>query len=263
MTSTLSYRDNSDISVSLGSDNLAFGSGVCLGSHPLGLARMLSPKLRNTTADGLLGLSLKALSAEYSDIRLFSLMLGDCDSDIGDNGGGTSYGRQEMKSTPFLTINEIDDELVTTWSPVLGDDRVLWSPIIEPASGMWQIESASLIIGGCASDLAGTAVIDSGTSLLLVPPEVCRRVYAAIPGSRYDKASEGWVFPATLDAEKLPIMVIRVGIGHDVTLSKKSLTFAQTSDGSIFGGIQSRGRSVFNIFGIVFLQAIYAVSNLA
>ncbi len=93
---------------------------------------------------------------------------------------------------------------------------------------------------------------------MLVSDEMCKAVYAAIPGSTYDSTQQGYTFPATTTAAQLPVVQVSVG-GNMYTIQKEDLSFANAGNNMVYGGIQSRGSMTFDILGDVFLRAIYAV----
>jgi len=144
-------------------------------------------------------------------------------------------------------------------------DQPFYVPIIDD-SGFWKIYSCSVIIDGVkTSRPKNTAIADTGTTLCLVDKATCEAIYAKIPGSKYDAASEGYIFPDNIDHDKLPAIEIGIGDpdipGGEKTFSiyPRDLIFSAASQGWIYGGIQDRGSQGFDILGDVFLKNLYAV----
>ena len=118
-----------------------------------------------------------------------------------------------------------------------------------------------------------TAILDTGTTLLLVDDHVLENIYSeavpdlpcealadamitdAVPGAVYDEQGGGWKYPT--DAQ-IPDIWFAVGEQMFV-IHPADFGFGHDGDGYIFGGIQSRGDSNYDIFGDVFLKNVYAV----
>lgn len=96
---------------------------------------------------------------------------------------------------------------------------------------------------------------------MLVSDEMCKAVYAAIPGSTYDSTQQGYTFPANTTAAQLPTVTVAVG-NNQYTIQKEDLIFANAGNNMVYGGIQSRGSQNFDILGDVFLRCVYAVFDL-
>ena len=122
--------------------------------------------------------------------------------------------------------------------------------------------STSTSVNGKITTQSGnTAIADTGTTLALVSDGVCKAIYAAIPGSKFDSTQQGYVFPASTTAANLPVVQFDVG-GQLFTVQKEDLGFADAGNGMVYGGIQSRGSMTFDILGDTFLKSIYAVRGL-
>lgn len=100
--------------------------------------------------------------------------------------------------------------------------------------------------------------MDTGTTLCLVDDTLVEEVYAAIPGSKYDSASQGYVFPSSTTADKLPAVTLAIGDAQ-VAFQKEDLGFADAGSGMVYGSIQSRGSMDMDIYGDAVLKAMYAV----
>ena len=109
--------------------------------------------------------------------------------------------------------------------------------------------------GETKSRLSNTTILDTGTTLCLVSDDVVDEIYGAIEGATYDDEQGGYKFPA--DAT-LPDISFAVGETL-YKLNAKDVAFGDAGDGFMFGGIQSRGNMDFDIFGDVFLKAVYVV----
>ncbi|KAF7789447.1 hypothetical protein EIP86_000392 [Pleurotus ostreatoroseus] len=99
------------------------------------------------------------------------------------------------------------------------------------------------------------AILDTGTTLLLVDDHVLERIYSAVPGAVYDEQGGGWKYPTDT---QIPEVWFAVGEQMFV-IHPADFGFGHDGDGYTFGGIQSRGDSSYDIFGDVFLKNVYAV----
>ena len=138
--------------------------------------------------------------------------------------------------------------------------EVTYTPV-NSSQGFWMFDSASYSINGQYTPQPGnTAIADTGTTLMLCSDAFVDAVYNAIPGARYDNQSQGFIFPASLTADQLPVITIAVG-GKQYTIQKEDLSFAGAGNDMVYGGIQSRGSNEFDILGDTFLKSIYAVGK--
>jgi hypothetical protein len=121
-------------------------------------------------------------------------------------------------------------------------------------------DSASASINGKTVKRSGnTAIADTGTTLALIDDSTLEQIYAAIPGAKKSTQQQGWVFPKDTPADSLPTVSFAVG-DKLFEVQKEDLAFQDLGDGTVYGGIQSRGdQQDFDILGDVFLRGIYAI----
>lgn len=225
------------------------------------LAKDISAQFAQGVGDGLLGLAFGAINTvsprpvktpvenmiAQQDIpqsaELFTAKLGSWrDANEPDKGVG------------FYTFGYIDQPTVTA----SGQD-IFYTPI-DTSQGFWTFDSESAVVNGkTVSQSGNTAIADTGTTLALVSDAVCEAIYGAIPGATYDQNNQGWVFPSATTADQLPIVSFAVG-SKQFIVQKEDLGFADAGNGTVYGGIQSRGDMTFDILGDTFLKGVYAVS---
>lgn len=220
---------------------------------------MLSQQFQQGIGDGLLGLAFGSINTvsphpvatpvenmiSQSDIpkdsELFTAHLGSI----------TANGDAD-RADSFYTFGYIDQAS-------LGGQTPYYTPI-DNSQGFWQFASASATVAGkTIKRTNNTAIADTGTTLALVDDFMCQKVYAAIPGAKYDPTQQGYVFPTNTPTDKLPIVSFAVGT-QQFNVNKADLAFADVGNGTTYGGIQSRGNLSFDILGDTFLKGIYAVS---
>jgi hypothetical protein len=160
------------------------------------------------------------------------------------------------KGESFYTFGYIDQDVISA-----AGTQPSYAPV-DNSQGFWQFASASYSINGKSTQRSGnTAIADTGTTLALVADDVCKAIYAAIPGSKYDSTQQGYLFPSNTTADKLPTVAFAVGTKL-FNVQKEDLSFADAGNGMVYGGIQSRGSLDFDILGDTFLKGIYAVGFL-
>ncbi|EKV07277.1 Aspartic endopeptidase (AP1), putative [Penicillium digitatum] len=255
----IKYNDGSLASGTVGNDNVDIG-GLVVEGQAIEIADVLSDQFVQGAGDGLLGLAFSNINTvkpqvvstpvenliSQSDIpksaELFTVKLGSWrDSDEPD------------KSELFYTFGYIDQDTVKATK-----SEISYTPV-DNSQGFWLFDSTSATVNGKSVSRAGNkAIADTGTALALVDDETCQAIYDAIPGAEYDYDSQGWIFPSTTPADKLPVISFAVGDTQFV-VQKEDLGFAETKSGYVYGGIQSRGTMTMDILGDTFLKAIYAV----
>lgn len=131
---------------------------------------------------------------------------------------------------------------------------------VNASSGFWQVDSKRYSVGGrdCDRTNASPAIIDTGTSLLLLDPEVVQAYYAAIPSANYDSTVGGYTYACS---ENLPDFAVAVGDNYMANIPGSGITFAPVDTKTCFGGIQSNSGSDLQIFGDVLLKHHFVVFN--
>lgn len=176
------------------------------------------------------------------------------------------------KGDSFYTFGFIDQATVAA-----SGAEIKYAPI-DNSQGFWMFDSTSATVNGkTVAQTGNTAIADTGTTLALVSDATCKavsssfhfkfvpnnvtdsyQIYAAIPGSTYDSTQQGYVFPSSTTADKLPVVTFAVG-DNQFAVNKEDLGFADAGNGMVYGGIQSRGDMTFDILGDTFLKSIYAI----
>jgi len=257
----IQYGDHSSASGTVGTDTVSIG-GLTIQNQAIELAQELSQGFIQGSGDGLLGLAFGSINTvqpesvatpvenmiSQSDIpktsELFTANLGSW-RDANDPDQGES----------FYTFGYIDDATVQA-----SGQQISYTPI-DNSQGFWMFDSASASVNGQDISRDGNkAIADTGTTLALVDDSTCEAIYSAIPGASYDSASQGYIFPTDTTADNLPTVAFAVG-GTQFVVNKEDLAFAAAKEGYVYGGIQSRGDSTFDILGDTFLKSIYAVSD--
>jgi hypothetical protein len=106
-----------------------------------------------------------------------------------------------------------------------------------------------------AADLLERVVVDTGTTLILVPDELVSEYYAEVRGARFAASWGGFVFPC---ASAMPDWYFGIGT-YRGRVPGEYIRYNQVNDTHCFGGIQSSEGIGFNLFGATLLKAQLAV----
>lgn len=253
----ISYGDGSSASGTVGTDDVNLG-GIIIKNQTIELATALSPEFASGISDGLLGLAFGEINTVVPTPAATPVdnMITQQDIPATMELFTANLGTWRDSSIPsFYTFGYIDSAILSA----AGASEPYYTPI-DSSQGLWKFTSTSATINGTSIDRSGnTAIADTGTTLALIDDPTCKAIYAAIPGSSYDAAQQGYVFPATTTADQLPIITFAVG-SQQFAVPREALAFADAGNGNVYGGIQSRGNMKFDILGDTFLKGIYAVS---
>ncbi|CAG8983734.1 hypothetical protein HYALB_00006303 [Hymenoscyphus albidus] len=259
LTWKISYGDGSSASGNVGYDKVTIG-GLSIQNQGIELATKLSKQFVRGTGDGLLGLAFGNINtvrptpvstpvdnmisedAIPASAELFTAKLGSWrDANEPDHGES------------FYTFGYIDDATVKA-----SGQEIHWTPI-ESAEGFWLFDSTSTVVNGkIIQQSKNIAIADTGTTLALVSDAVCKAIYSAIPGGKYDYRNQGWVYPTNTTVDQLPDVTVAVG-NKQFIIQKEDLGFVDIGNGTVYGGIQSRGTLPFDILGDTFLKGVYAI----
>ncbi|KAK4519931.1 uncharacterized protein ATC70_010175 [Mucor velutinosus] len=129
----------------------------------------------------------------------------------------------------------------------------------------WQVDMTGVEVGG-TNVLASTmpAIVDTGTTLIIVPSAVSQAIHEAIPGAEYDPMY-GWRMPCAF-AEDSSTESINIKLGdQDFPLYLRDLVRAKTSppsssgkDGLCYSGVAEANTPLI-ILGDTFLRSYYSV----
>jgi len=151
----------------------------------------------------------------------------------------------------FFTFGYIDKDL-------LGGARPVYTHV-NTTGGHWEFASEYTIVNGQKICRQGnTATADTGTTLILLDPDVLPTIYKPLKGT-LDSGSGQWIIPGDIPLSEYPTITLFAGdVG--ITLPPEDLRFVQLSDGNYVGSIQSRGDNVdTDIFGDYWLRNTYAI----
>jgi len=148
--------------------------------------------------------------------------------------------------------------------------NITWVPLSDGAR-FWDFPFTSYNVGSTRVWLLSSwrAIADTGTTLILLQPDLVERYYAEVAGAAFNDSLQAWTFPC---AAHLPDFNLGFGGGGGggwhATVPGKYINYLNMSDyepGSTlcYGGIQENGGLPFSILGDVFLKAVSAIFDKA
>jgi Eukaryotic aspartyl protease len=107
---------------------------------------------------------------------------------------------------------------------------------INSQNGFWEFTSTQIAIGNSQPQTvtggSGTAIADTGTSLLIVDPPVVSAYWSQVSGALNSAQSGGVVFPCD---SALPDLSLAIGDTYMATISGSLMNFAQAGTDSQTG----------------------------
>ena len=192
--------------------------------------------------DGLLGLASSSINTVQPEAQttFFDTVKGDLASPVFT----ATLKHQQPGSYDFGFIDDSKHSGTINYAPV------------DFSQGFWQFSVDSYSVGGNTGDF-GTAIADTGTTLLLAPDDVVSAYYSGIQGAQNNQEEGGYTFPCDAD---LPDLTLTIS-GSDIAVPGSLINFASLGEGSntCFGGLQSNSGIGFSILGDIFLKAVFAV----
>lgn len=142
-------------------------------------------------------------------------------------------------------------------------DEIYYVPLIDGAM-YWSLNFTMYTFSGAHLWYAQDhlAIVDTGTSLMLLPNRIVDAYYAAVKGAAF--GVEGWAFPCET---KLPHFQLAFGHTDDskFTIPGEYINYAllpaeeSGDNNTCLGGIQYQDDIPFSILGDIFLKAVFAV----
>lgn len=144
------------------------------------------------------------------------------------------------------------------YEPSMVVGNLSWQPI-KNDSDFWEVYMTTYRIGGQNVKYIHSynVVVDTGTTLALLPDAIVKNYYDAVNGSVYSSEYAGYTFPCDT---VLPDFIF--GFADDLseyTVPGYYMNYMPTDNGFCYGGIQSNVGLSFSLLGDIFLKAVYAV----
>ncbi|KAI9000528.1 aspartic peptidase domain-containing protein [Trametes punicea] len=226
-------------------DNIVV-AGLALNGHTFGVATEETQDFSDDSVpfDGLMGLAQSSLSQQGVPTPVEALAnAGLIDEAI------TSYKISRLadnKNDGEITFGGLDQ---TKFDP---NTLVTFDNVGQ--TGFWEGAMDSVSVNGQDLGLQGrTAILDTGTTLIVAPDADAAAVHAAIPGAQSD-GQGGFIIPCNTNAS-----VALTFSGQEFAIDTRDLVFAQIDDKNCASGISSGeidGATTW-LVGDVFLKNAY------
>lgn len=230
----IGYGDGSGASGTVYSDKVVVGKVTATSQAVEAATSVSSTFTQDTANDGLLGLAFSSINTvtpkkqtTFFDTVKSSLAapLFAADLKAGEPGSYQFGYIDSSKYTGDITYVDVDN-----------------------SQGFW---------GFTAGDNIGSAIADTGTSLIYLPQSNVDAYYQQVSDAQYDQNQGGYTFSCN---DELPDFTVDIG-GTTFTVPGSYLNYAPTdSTGqTCFGGLQYNTNIGLSIFGDVFLKSVYAI----
>ena len=255
-TFNISYGDGSFAEGQVGTDTVDIG-GATVTSQAIELATQVATSfIQDTASNGLVGLAFSKLNTVKPQPQKTFF------DNVAPNLSQPVFTANLKHGTAgAYTFGEVDSTQFT---------GSLVSVPINNANGFWEFTSQSIAVGSGAATAvqggSGTAIADTGTSLLIVDPAVVQAYWSQVTGAQNNAQAGGVIFPC---AATLPSVSLAIGTSYMATISGSLLNFAQAGADSAsgtsycFGALQSNGGANLQIYGDVFFKSQFVAFDMS
>ncbi|MCJ1401339.1 Type I transmembrane sorting receptor [Xylographa trunciseda] len=127
---------------------------------------------------------------------------------------------------------------------------------VSTGNGFWEFTSTGYAIGAATFvTLAIDSIVDTGTTLLLLPVSVVKAYYAKVAGAANSNTEGGYIFPCT---STLPSFTLGIA-AYRAVVPGPYVNYAPVNSTYCFGGIQANTGIGFSILGLTFIKSQFVV----
>ncbi|CUA77935.1 hypothetical protein RSOLAG22IIIB_12914 [Rhizoctonia solani] len=241
----ISYGDGSHASGNVVLDTITIGD-ITIKKQAVEVAQELSDEFLRGGSDGLLGLAFPKLNIVQPHQQ---------------NTPMQNMVEQGLVKDPIFTVklDKHDSRGFYTFGYInenVHSSKLYWQTVMTE-NGWWEVVSPYVRIGSKIYNRgrSNTAIIDTGTTLILMDDQTVERLYSQIRGAKLDQTIGGYIFPTNAH---VPELAFCVGTWL-FTVPSGDLAFSDAGNGMSYGAIQSRGQNKQDILGDVFLKHVYVV----
>ncbi|KAG5354492.1 putative aspartic-type endopeptidase CTSD [Yarrowia sp. B02] len=246
-TYSISYTSG-DIDGDIVIDNMTLGATT--SRTQFGTANQADPSFASFAIDGIMGLS--AVDKSESNFPSLISVLKD-QGQISDRVFGVSLGRSADKTDGTLVLGDYDHAAV--------DGDISWADV-QSGTALWKVQIDGAYVGGNQVDFGASrnAIVDTGTTLLVMPPDDAMKFHGYIPNSQTDGKNYAMPCDSSVSVE------IEVA-GTKWSISPKDYIGFKYTDGSGLCASNIQGLKTGNdgqqwILGAVFLKNVYAIFDM-
>jgi len=193
LTFNENYADGGEVDGYLALDDLSLGGQVTVSNQTFGLATTVSSHWQSLGVDGLMGLGFDSLSSFPlpHNRGVFTQLI--------DTGAlsqpviGIALSKAKSNYSGGFAFGEIDGQWIRG-----GVSNMLWKNV--SSQNFWGTELSGIYINGqnvMASSDPPRAIVDTGTSLMLVSTETAAGIHSKIPGAVMNPSNGVWRLPCS------------------------------------------------------------------
>jgi hypothetical protein len=236
----------------------------------LGLADKASDEFSYYPMDGILGLGIT--SAVPDDARPSTPLKTPNFLDLLASSGAISRNLFAVRLSR-ASSGTADGELnLGATNPALHTGPLAWHSAIASPRGFWELAMSGAAVGGSASkvtfapikgSVARSAILDTGTSFILTPPEDAEALHSLVSGTKALPDGEQWSVPCDTETPIFLFFISSSGVEKRWRIEPSDYVGTELDDqpGNCVSNII--GRTTFKprqwLVGDVFLKNVYAV----
>ncbi|KAL9125313.1 MAG: hypothetical protein Q9217_005471 [Psora testacea] len=243
-TWSISYGDGSGASGNVYADTVKVGATTAT-TQAVELAQSISAQFQqDVNNDGLLGLAFSQINTVTPDQQ--KTFFDNVKSTLAAPLFTANLLKGKPGSYDFGYIDAAKHTGAITYVPV------------NSGNGFWEFTCNGYAVGSAAfTSTSIDSIMDTGTTLLLLPSTVVSAYYAGVSGARYDSTQGGYTFPCSAT---LPSITLGFG-SYKAVVPGSYVNYAPLTTGSstCYGGIQRNTGIGFSIFGDVFMKSQFVV----
>lgn len=193
LTFNAEYADGGVVNGYLAQDSLNFGAGVIVSNQSFGLATDVSDYWKSLGVDGLMGLGPDSLSSfpPPNNQGVFTQLV-NCNA-LSQPVIGIALTKASVNSSGEFSFGRVNEKWIRG-----GASAILWKNVT--SQNFWGTELTGIYVDGhnvMASDDPPRAIVDTGTSLMLVSEKAAAGIHSRIPGAVMDFSNGIWRLPCS------------------------------------------------------------------
>lgn len=220
-TFKISYGDSSSASGGLAQDTVDIG-GATVTNQIFGLPTAVSSSfVEDTNSNGLVGLGFSSINTFNPGPQktFFDNIAADLEEPV-------LTARLRSNGVGEYEFGKIDSSKYT---------GALVNVSVDSSAGFWQFEAGYFAVGsGSLQKVTQVtkAIADTGTSLMLVSPDVVTAYYAQVQHAAYSTGVGGWIYPCSAS---LPSLTVALGDKYQATIPGSLVNFAEVGKNTTTG----------------------------